>query len=247
MTILFTPLLPVTFLWPLLIFGAILSLLGLYTQTRGILFRSLALLALGIALFNPTLQTEEREALSTIVPIVVDHSASQATPERRQQTDATLAQLQEQLARFPGLEPRIVKVEDDPSVESPSTRLFSALSNAIVDVPASRVGAAIFITDGQIHDIPAEGQKLSFAAPVHGLITGRDGEFDRRIDIVRAPRFGIVGEQQEVTFRVLDDGPPSNVPADVTVRMNGATLGDIVAVPGRTPAFRSRFRVAAIM
>jgi hypothetical protein len=65
----------------------------------------------------------------------------------------------------------------------------------IPDVPPSRIGGAIMLTDGQVHDVPgAPGD--GFNAPLHGLITGKANEFDRRIEVESAPRFGIVGKDQ---------------------------------------------------
>ncbi|MBQ9695672.1 MAG: hypothetical protein IJV58_04505, partial [Oscillospiraceae bacterium] len=43
---------------------------------------------------------------------------------------------------------------------------------------------------------------IGFSAPLHALITGRKDERDRRIAIVAAPRFGIVGQQQTITYRL---------------------------------------------
>jgi hypothetical protein len=45
-----------------------------------------------------------------------------------------------------------------------------------------------------VHDIPANAAAIGFSAPVHALITGRSNERDRRVAIVAAPRFGIVGQ-----------------------------------------------------
>jgi len=67
-------------------------------------------------------------------------------------------------------------------------RWRACFSRGIADVPPARVGGAIFLTDGQIHDIPGVNQALGFDAPIHGLITGKADEFDRRIEIVRAPQ-----------------------------------------------------------
>ena len=52
------------------------------------------------------------------------------------------------------------------------------------------------LTDGRVHDVPADASALGFAAPVHALVTGHAGERDRRVVLVSAPRFGIVGQQQ---------------------------------------------------
>lgn len=238
MTLDFSPFLP----WPFLIALAALSLgliaTGFWRRVRGTTLRSLALIALLAALANPLLMREDREPLPTVVPVIVDRSQSQDTPERRAMTDAALEGVRERLGRFPRMEPRIVEVTDPGSSDAPSTKLFEALSSAISDVPPARIGAAIFVTDGQIHDLPAKAEDLGFTAPLHGLITGRADEFDRRIEVMRAPRFGIVGEDQELSLRVFDDGKgPASGTAQVTMRMNGAEIARLNATPGRETPF----------
>src|SRR5439155_1083255 len=64
---------------------------------------------------------------------------------------------------------------------------------------------------------------LGFSAPVHALITGHPDERDRRVVLLSAPRFGIVGQSQTLVFRVEDSGVPPG-PAQVTVRRDGDTL-----------------------
>jgi hypothetical protein len=234
----FAPFLPLAVLAALGVFAAILVLLSLWRGLRGSLLRGLALAALLLALSNPTLTQEDRQPLSTVVPIVVDRSQSQDTAERRTQTDEALAQLRDRFSRFPQMETRIVEVKDDETSDTPSTRLFTALSSAISDVPPARIGAAVFLTDGQIHDLPGPNADLGFNAPVHGLITGRANEFDRRVEVVRAPRFGIVGEEQDMTLRVFDDGRTQGGVAPVTVRMNGEVIATLQATPGTPIPFR---------
>ena len=200
---------------------------------RGALFRICALAALCLALLNPVLLQTEREPLESVVAVVVDRSQSQAVQQRTETTDATLEALTTQLARFPRFDVRVVEVGNDNFTESPSTRLFEALSSALEDVPTSRIAGAIMITDGQIHDIPGSASELGFAAPVHGLITGAPDEVDRRIELVNAPRFGIVGEQQELSYRVIDDGTDSGQVTEVTVRVNGELFSRELAPVGQ--------------
>ncbi|WFU07768.1 glutamine amidotransferase [Rhizobium sp. CB3090] len=238
MNIGFAPFLP----WPILAALAVLTLgiaaLAIYRRMRGSWIRALAAFALLAALANPVLMQEDRDQLSTIVPVIVDRSPSQETPERIKMTDDALAALKDRLAQFPRIEPRIVEVREPAESESPSTRLFAALSSATADVPPARVGGAIFLTDGQIHDIPGVNQPLGFDAPIHGLITGKPDEFDRRIEVVRAPRFGIVNDEDvQVVLRVVDDGKSPGGTAAVTVRMNGDEIATLQAAPGQDTPF----------
>ncbi len=237
MTLDFQPFLP----WPVIAaFAAVIAIVAafaIWRRLRGAWLRALAALALLAALANPLLMQEDRDRLSTIVPVVIDRSQSQLTPERIRMTNEALAQLKERLAAFPRIEPRYIDAKDPAETDTPSTRLFSALSSSIGDVPPARIGGAIFITDGQIHDIPSGTQSLGFNAPIHGLITGRANEFDRRIEVVRGPRFGIVNEEQQLTLRVVDDGPSPGGTAPVTVKINGNEIATLQATPGQETPF----------
>ncbi len=241
MTLTFAPFLPWIVIAIMAIAAFVLAIIGLWRGVRGAWLRGLALAALLLAISNPLLTNEERDPLSTIVPVIVDRSQSQDVQQRPEQTEQALATLKERLARFPRIEPRFVDVKNDPNSDAPATNLFSALAAAVSDVSPSRVGGAILLSDGQIHDIPNVTpnieQTLGFKAPIHGLITGRADEFDRRIEVVRAPRFGIVNEQQELTLRVFDDGRAQGGQAEVTVKMNGEEIATLEATPGQPLPF----------
>jgi hypothetical protein len=84
-----------------------------------------------------------------------------------------------------------------------------------------------------VHDIPANADAIGFKAPVHALITGRKNERDRRIAITAAPRFGIVGQTQTITYR-LDDQGVSGQTARVTVRRDGEVLSERALTSGQT-------------
>ena len=117
--------------------------------------------------------------------------------------------------------------------ETDGTKLFGALSSALSDVPVDRVAGAFLITDGRVHDIPANAAALGFQAPVHALITGRKDERDRRIAISAAPRFGIVGQTQTITYR-LDDQGVSGDRAKVVVRRDGEVINERTVLSGQT-------------
>jgi hypothetical protein len=175
-----------------------------------------------LALANPSITREDREPLTSVAVVVVDKSASQDFGDRIRQTEAVRAELAERLGRMPGVEARFVEAGQSDG-ETDGTRLFSALSAALTDVPHDRVAGVIVITDGRVHDVPSEAASLGFAAPVHGLITGRSNERDRRVVLMNAPRFGIVGQSQTITFRVEDQGAPAAA-AQVTVRRDGEAI-----------------------
>ncbi|MER9949412.1 hypothetical protein [Mesorhizobium sp. M0047] len=231
--------------WPWLILAlvplALLALVGLWFRQRGSVFRFIALMALAAALFNPVFLNEEREPLKSIVALVVDRSQSQDIGDRTKQTDEALAGLQERLGRFKQFDVRVVEAGKSEAVEERTeTRLFSALDGAFRDVPPSRIGGAIMITDGEVHDAPPSAP--DFNAPLHALITGNDHEKDRRIRFENAPRFGLVGKPLDMTYRVISTENETG-PVDVRVSVNGeqvavehATVGQAMPLQVTIPA-----------
>jgi len=215
----FAPLVGLQVLWAAIAVAALLSLLLLVSRSRAGVIRTLALALIVLALANPSLTREDREPLSSVAVVVVDKSPSQNFGERARQTEAARAALVERLHHIRGLDLRVVEAGQSDG-ETDGTRLFTALATALADVPPDRVAGAIMITDGRVHDVPAEASALGFAAPVHALVTGNQRERDRRIALISAPRFGIVGQTQTITYRVEDQGAQSRT-ADVTVRRDG--------------------------
>ena len=228
----FTPLVPSLVFWLALAAITVIAALLLLRRARGAAVRVTALALILLALANPSFTREDREPLSSVATVVIDKSPSQNFGERTRETREAQEALVDSLKKIKGLEVRIVEAGQADG-ETDGTRLFGALSSALSDVPIDRVAGAFLITDGRVHDIPANAAALGFQAPVHALITGRKDERDRRIAIIAAPRFGIVGQVQTITYR-LDDQGVSGERAKVTVRRDGETINERTVLSGQT-------------
>lgn len=228
----FTPLVPTLVLWVAIAAIVAIAALLLLGRSRGAVVRVAALALIALALANPSFTREDREPLSSIAVVVVDKSPSQNFGNRTRETSEAREALVNELKKIKGLEVRVVEAGQADG-ETDGTRLFGALSSALSDVPVDRVAGAFLITDGRVHDIPANATALGFQAPVHALITGRKDERDRRIAISAAPRFGIVGQSQTITYR-LDDQGVSGDRAKVTVRRDGDVVSERTVLSGQT-------------
>jgi hypothetical protein len=228
----FTPLIPSPVLWTALAAIVVIAVLLLVGRPRGAWWRLLALGLLLLALANPSFTREEREPLSSVAAVVIDKSPSQNFGDRTNETARAQQALVDSLKKIPGLEVRVVEAGQADG-ETDGTKLFGAVSSALSDVPVDRVAGAFLITDGRVHDIPANATALGFQAPLHALITGRKDERDRRIAIAAAPRFGIVGQVQTITYR-LDDQGVTGQRAKVAVRVDGETINERTVVSGQT-------------
>src|SRR6202158_1905732 len=228
----FTPLVPSLVLWIALAAIVVIASLLLLGRPRGAAVRILALALILLALANPSFTREDREPLSSVAAVVIDKSPSQNFGDRTGETVKAQEALLDSLKKINGLEVRLVEAGQADG-ETDGTRLFGALSSVLSDVPVDRVAGAFLITDGRVHDIPANAAGLGFQAPVHALITGRKDERDRRIAISAAPRFGIVGQAQTITYR-LDDQGVTGERAKVVVRRDGEVINERTVLSGQT-------------
>jgi hypothetical protein len=235
-----SPLLPPPIFWGGVIVAILLIALLFFRHARGALLRAAALGTLLLALLNPTLRQEERESLGNIALVVVDESISQTIAGRPEQTAAIQRDLEAKLAAVPNLQVRIVPSSKPSGDGANGTTLFADLNRALANTPTDRLAGVIMITDGQVHDIPKSAAALGFDAPVHTLLTGQPGEFDRRIDITKAPKYGIVGSTREIELKVVETGKRTSGGETVNLRIRRegrldetrrATVGRPLTVP----------------
>ncbi|MFM8745371.1 MAG: hypothetical protein ACKOED_01700 [Aestuariivirga sp.] len=225
------PVLPWPLITALAVIGLVLVAMLAASRSRGSLLRATALLLLLAALANPTIRSEQREALSDIAVVVVDRSLSQQNPERLARTAKAETALKEAIPRLPNTELRVVEVKSGISAEDDGTRGFEALNRALAEIPPERFAGAVMITDGIVHDAPQDAAKSGIGGPLHGLITGSRSEKDRKITIEKAPRFGIVGQQQTVSFRLEEVNGPGT-PVSVAISAGGEAPAIIEVMPG---------------
>ena len=227
----FAPLVPDYVVWAAFGASVIISILLLLARSRGAPLRALALGLMVLALANPSFTREDRDPIPSVAALIIDKSPSQDFGDRIAQTEAARKALVDRLNHIPGLEVRVSEAGAADG-ETDGTRLFSALSSMLADVPPDRVAGAIMITDGRVHDVPADASALGFNAPLHALITGHKDEIDRRVALTQTPRFGIVNQKQTIGFRIEDQGIAA-MTAQVTVRRDGEVLENRAVPVGR--------------
>ncbi|WP_347267937.1 hypothetical protein [Paracoccus sp. (in: a-proteobacteria)] len=227
----FDPLLPWGLVAALAALAGLAALWALWRGLRGWFWRGCAGLAAVAALAGPALQTGVRNALSDIVILLDDRSASQSLPGRPEQTDAALAALTRQLAAMPGTEIRRVALGDD----ADGSLLGAALTRALAAEPQNRVAGVIVVSDGLAHDAPM--LPATAPAPVHVLLTGQAQDWDRRLVIEEAPAYGLIGKPVSIRLRVEDQGAvPAEVaglPVRLQISLDAEPARSLEVTPGR--------------
>src|SRR5438270_8494111 len=224
--------------------AALVLALGLWRRAGGVWWRTAAVLMLLAILVNPSLVEEKRSPLRDVAVVVVDESPSQQIGDRAPATEAALAALTERLGRERDLDVRVIRAgKPQPGAGDDGTRLFTALTRAMSDVPRQRLAGAVMLTDGQVHDAPAGDAKAAaemIGGPLHVLLSGFPDEGDRRLVVAQAPSFGLVGKELQLKIRVEDlPEKPRDKPeaaqgqAVVTWRKDGGPPRQVAVPVGR--------------
>ena len=230
----FDPLLSIGWIIALGILMFIAALAAGIGRLRSYFLRLLAGLFIVLALVNPQTVIEDREPLQDAVLVIKDESESMQLGGREDASNKAYTSLLEQLKADPTLEVNTAIIRPD----SDGTRLTSSLIDGLGNMPANRLAGVIAITDGQIHDLPANPEGLlPEGVPFHSVIIGEENARDRRISAIVAPRYGLVGEQAEFELRVDDPGH-NGERAQIEIKLNGvtkarfpATIGNRISIP----------------
>jgi hypothetical protein len=211
----FDPLLPVWLLVSIAVIAALVCLLAFWRRAKGAVLRSLAFALLVLWLAGPRLVRETREGLADIGLLVVDQTASMQVNGRTAIAEAARAAIRDEARDLHDLDLRTITV---PEHGDSGTLLFAAIERAIGEIPRSRLAGIVAITDGQIHDVP---KTVPGGVPLNVLIPAQGEETDRRIRIIEAPGFGIVGKPVTIRLAVDDLGAPPGGEAALTLRRDG--------------------------
>ncbi|MGE0715028.1 MAG: hypothetical protein AB7P02_06270 [Alphaproteobacteria bacterium] len=241
-TLAFAPLVPWWAIAALAAAAVPLLAFGLFRRARGVAWRTVALAVLLGALANPALVEEDREPQRDVAVVVLDESPSQQIGDRMARSEEALKTIVEKAKGLPGIDLRVVRAgaladDADPAADA-GTRLFTALSQAVADVPRQRLAGAVLITDGQVHDVPDDPEHPLYGMPIHTLLSGDRDEGDRRLVVEQTPSFGIVGKTVRVVLKVEDlpGAMPGATTSRVVVRKDGGRPEAHVVPLGRSHA-----------
>ena len=217
-----SPALPAWLLLVLTVAGIAVCALGVLRRARGAWLRAASFAVLIAWLAGPVLVRETRQGLRDIALLVVDRSDSMQVGDRTRLADGAVAVLKQEAARLPDLELRQVSV---PEHGSSGTQLWAEVTRALAEIPQDRLAGIVAVTDGQVHDVPDAAPP----APVHALLAAKGEEWDRRVRVLEAPSYGIVGRTLNLRVEVEDLGhtaPAKGGTATLTLRRDGAAPVD---------------------
>ena len=197
-SVVFSYLIPFPLLMILTVTAFALVLYARYLGLLGWPFRMLAAAFVLLVLANPSLRIEERQVLSDIILIVVDETSSNGLSDRTSQTALVLTQLQERFANE-DRDIEILRVQD--GEKNSGTLIFSEIQQALTDIPLNRLSGIFIVSDGQVHE---NYVGLPIDVPVHHIVIGDKRTFDRKLSVLNAPAFGIIGESVPMILRVDD-------------------------------------------
>lgn len=203
-----------------------------FAKLKSVGFRFLLFAGLFFLLANPTFVTENRQYLNDTVLVITDQTDSQKYGNRLDQTRDAFTQLQKEISSYPNLDIKTATVTTPLALEAGApggSRLFEERFRHLQSLSPNEIAATIFITDGQVHDIPDQ----STAGPIHVLLSGNENEKDRVLLIENAPAYGIVNKEVTLKIRVLDQGVSETSTLVATVKTDDRQVRRIAVRTGQ--------------
>ncbi|MUH03084.1 VWA domain-containing protein [Bombella sp. ESL0387] len=214
-SIIWAPFLPP---WLLAALAGLCLFPGLYGALRGrrdVLWRVGAILLGLLWLANPRqihphMQTQPQDAL-----LVVDVSPSMDIGQRKALVQQARAQLLHQGRALHDLTIHELEVSGG---HGQGTRLFDAMDHAALSL--NNPAGIFLLTDGMDHDIPDQlppslKDMTGRIIPLHLLLSARGEETDRRLRVLSAPPYVIIGQTAHIRVQVDDLGTPGGQPVDI--------------------------------
>jgi len=203
-----------------------------FAKLNSVGYRFLILAGLFFLLVNPTFVTENRQYLKDTVLVITDQTDSQKYGNRLDQTNEAFAQIQKEIASYPNLELKTATAKTPLSLEAGApggSRLFEERFRLLQSLSPNEIAATIFITDGQVHDVPDQ----SNAGPIHVLVSGDENEKDRVLLIENAPAYGIVNKEVTLKIKVLDQGVTANSTLVATIKTDDKQIRRVAVRTGQ--------------
>lgn len=227
------PFLPDIYYALLAVSALVVMVLALWRRMPDAGWRGIFALLLMALLMNPVLSKEDRSGLPDKLVIVVDESPSQKIGGRDKVAEEALRHVLAKADSMPGVEPLVIRAGMDArGARGDGTYLFTQLRDNLMSIPLSQVAGTVLITDGQVHDVPESLGPLEKIAPVHAILTGRKGEFDRKVTIISAPKYGVMDETIRITLRIEEFGRDRREAMPLEVLQDGKIVNTLTVYPG---------------
>lgn len=209
---------PVLPLWLLLTVAGLSIIMGLYgliRHARGLLWRAGAIIIGLLWLASPQQTHPHKQIQPQDALLVVDLSPSMEVGTRRALIERARSQLLAQGQALHGLTLHQIDVAGG---NGQGTRLFEAIDRATLTL--NNPAGILLLTDGMDHDVPAQlpsslktitGQTI----PLHLLLAAKGEETDRRLRILSAPPYVIIGQTAHISVQVDDLGTMAGQAVDI--------------------------------
>ncbi|MCC7037051.1 MAG: hypothetical protein IT560_07045, partial [Alphaproteobacteria bacterium] len=148
------PYLPHGYYIYLALLGLFALVLVVFRRMRDFFWRGAFFFILIAVLLNPVILNEIRQGLPDKLIIVLDDSPSQKLGGRDKVANEALAYVEAALKREKNIEPIILRSSSADGGNGESTNLFTLLRNNMASIPMAQVAGTVFITDGEVHDVP---------------------------------------------------------------------------------------------
>jgi hypothetical protein len=180
---------------------------------------------LSLYLANPVLRELQTAPGNSTALLFRDRSGSMAVDSRGTEAGkATLALTKQAKGQK-------WQVQEISNSGADSTLFEATLSASLSRVSPKDLSAVVLVTDGIVHDSAVLDRLKSIAKPVHIILAGNPDLIDRRLSVISAPPYALVGKQAKITVRMddLKDAPA----AQLSWSVDGVSQKPLVLTPNK--------------
>lgn len=201
----------------------ILGAYGLWRHVRGLIWRTLAALIIVIWLAHPQLTRPTYQIQPQDILLILDHSPSISIGDRQKILEQAAELLKKEAGTHANLHIHEINISGG---HGQGTHIFETLEQEIPNY--THLSAIFLLTDGQNHDTPETLPKIfhdntHHPIPIHLLLSAPKEEFDRRLHILNAPPYVMIGQKAHIRLQVDDTGIPPGQPVDIIERKKDGT------------------------
>ena len=202
----FTPFAPFWLLITLALLCLAILIFSILRSGKGIFWRLCTCIIFLLWLTGPVLIQENKKLSPETVLIIEDHSESMKLDERFAIMQRTVNSIRDHLPS--NVTAKITTINNQ---NREGTRLLPTLEQSLSEIPNDQLAGVIIITDGQIKDVPnilppAFYMQKNNILPVHVLLTASHEQTDRRLRILQAAPYAMVGKSTNIRVQADDVG-----------------------------------------
>ena len=212
-----------------------LLILSYYLKLRNLGLRFITFVIILVIIFNPIVNSTDKELKNDIVIIVSDFTKSIKETSKENKVKIVKQNLNDQLKKFNNLNVLNINVLEEKEntsleIDNYGTLIHKSITRSLNNINIDRVSGIIVLTDGQIHDMQ-NFNTISKSIPIHFMIIGNKQEKDQFLLAENIPKYVLLGNNLEFNVEIISNIGESKV--KTSFFLDGSLIKTMSLIPNK--------------